>query len=496
MSLNIDVKTSKVGFWHFPKTFYTLLIIEFWERFAFYGLQSVAVIYFIKKFNLSESDSSGLFASFSALLYGLMVIGGFIGDRILGLRRCYLIGIVLFILGYGLLSFANTQSILYFSMGIVLVANVFFKTIANNYVSRCFEKNDPRLDSAFTYFYMSINIGSFSSLIIVPIISKTFGYSVGLALCSISMVCGLVFYLIFRERLKNLDNQVGKHRENKFFLVSLFLLISMISAYLVGFILKNSEYSRIFLYTSAAIILIIYLVVASKLPKIESQGMMVALMLALQAIIFFILYIQTATSFMLFAYHNIDLEFFGYKIPPGVTQAFNPVYIIILSPILSNIYLYFNKNKINAGIPLKFVCGIFSTSICFILLGFASNFFANHDSQIPVIWLFIAYGFYTLGELLVSALGPSMVSQLLPKRFGGFAQGFWYLCVAVGMKIGGLISSTAAAQYNSHDPAQSLNTYMHLFYYIGVAIFIVSGFLFFMVKPLNKAMNLVLERKY
>lgn len=496
MSINIDVKTAKTGFWNFPKTFYALLFIEFWERFAFYGLQSVAVIYFIQQFKISESNASDLFSSFSALVYALLVIGGFVGDKILGLRRSYLLGIVLFILGYGLISIAHTEGTLYFAMGIVLVGNIFFKTNANNYVSRCFENNDPRLDSAFTYFYMSVNVGSFIGLIIVPIISKMFNYTVGLSLCSLSMIFALVFYFIFRTRFKLLDNKVGRaEKGRKRMLVSLFIL-AIIIAFIVGLMLKNPQLSRIVLFVCSAIVLVIYLGVSFRLPKREAKGMIIALILLLQAVIFWILYMQTATSFTLFAYHNINLNFLGYQVPAGLTQAFNPFYIIILSPILANLYLRLYNKGCDVSIPFKFAFGIFVTSMCFILLGLAANFFANKNAQISVSWLFIAYGFYSFGELLVSAIGPSMVAKLLPKRFGGFAQGAWFLSSAIGMKLGGIISSNAASEYSSNNPMQSLAIYQHLFYTSGIIVLILSVFLFIISKPISKSMNEVLKYKY
>ncbi len=495
MSIDIDVKTAKSGFWHFPKTFYALLFIEFWERFAFYGLQSVAVIYFIQKYNISEANASNLFSSFSALLYALLIIGGVVGDKILGLRRTYLLGIIVFIIGYGMLSLSHSECELYFSMGMILIGNVFFKTNANNYVGRCFENNDPRLDSAFTYFYMSINIGSFGGIILVPVIAKAFNYNIALSLCSIGMVFALLSYFVFRERFVLSDNQVGKESKNKNIILLGLFVLSILAAYLVGLLLQDLALGKIVLYSAAVLVLCIYLGVATRLHKNEAKSMYIALILLLQAVVFWILYIQTVTSITLFAYHNVNLSFWGYDVPAGVNQAFNPFFIVTLSPLLANLYIYFHKKNNDIGIPTKFALGIGITAFSFIILGIAAQFFADKNSQISVFGLFLAYGFYSTGELLVLALGPSMVAKLLPKRFGGFAQGVWYLTSAVGMKIGGQISSVAADEYSGNNAAQSLITYTHLFYTIGVVVIIVSLVFFIFLKPLNKAMLEVLKHK-
>lgn len=497
MSIDIDVKTAKTGFWHLPKAFYAVLFIEFWERFAFYGLQSVAVLYFIQKFGIKESAAGDLFASFSAMLYAMLTVGGAIGDKILGLRRTYLLGIVFLIAGYGLVSLAQTESMMYLAMGIILVGNIFFKTNANNYVGRCFESNDPRLDSAFTYFYMSINIGSFSSLVLVPVIAQMFNYHVGLSLLSIAMMIALFSYFFLRSRFANADNQVGKNGHNMFLKFIIVIIVALIASVLFSFLLHNLALSKMALYFIAAITVVVYLVVASRMNHKEAKGMYIALILLLFAIVFFVLYIQTATSMTLFALHNVRLTFLGYAVPAGVTQSLNPFFIIFFSPILANLYIKLHKGKVNYTIPAKFVTGILLTGLCFISLGIGGQFFADGSGQVSVIWMVLAYAFYSAGELLVSALGASMVAQLLPKRMGGFAQGMWYLGSGIGMKIGGQLSGFAAADHvASSDPQALLHSYLDFFYQLGGAAVIIAFALSFAIKPLSKSMESVLGSKY
>jgi POT family proton-dependent oligopeptide transporter len=230
-----------------------------------------------------------------------------------------------------------------------------------------------------------------------------------------------------------------------------------------------------------------------RLPKHESQGMFVALILLIQAIVFWILYMQQATSLTLFAYHNVRLYILGYSIPAGSTQSFNGLFIILLSPIMANLYMFFSKKKSgDLGIPTKYMLGIFITSLCFIILGLATTYLADPNSKISIIWLFLAYGFYSLGELLVSALGASMVSKLMPKRFGGFAQGIWYLSSAVGMKIGGQISSNVVSEYHGADLALSLKVFQSFFYKTGIIALVISLLLIVFLKPLNNKMKEIL----
>lgn len=497
MSIGQDVKTLKAGFWHMPKTFYAVLFIEFWERFAFYGIQSIAVIYFVKKFGFLESGASALFGSFAALAYAFMVVGGVIGDKLLGLRRTYLLGIMFLIAGYGTLSLIPVISGVYWGLGLILVGNTLFKTNATNYVSRCFEANDPRLDPAYTYFYMSINLGGFSSALVIPIVSQVFGYPIGLSLMAFGMVIALVSYFIFISRFKNSDNHLGKTDKNMWLRMIVVVMVGVFFAFAFSLLLKNPVLGRVILYSASAFILIAYLCTASRLNHHEARGMYIALLLMLQGVVFWILYVQSGTSMTLFAMHNIQLSFLGYTIPAGSTQSLNGVFIILLSPILANLYMWRSKRfGRDFSIPGKFVLGLLIVGGCFVILGVAAQFFANNNSQVSILWLVLAYGLFSLGELLVSAIGLSMVAQLLPKRFGGFGQGIWFLITALGLQIGSQLSTFAAADtVGSVSTSGTLVAYMGLFYRLGFVTIIIGVMLIFLIKPICIAIEQVKEHR-
>lgn len=498
MLTDIDVKTAKLGFWHMPKTFYAVLLIEFWERFAYYGLQSVAVLYFVQKFNFSQSAADELFGAFAALLFGLLTIGGAIGDKVLGLRRVYLLGIIFLIIGYGILSFSPSIHGLYLGMGIVLTGNVFFKTNANNYVGRCFEPNDPRLDSAFTYFYMSINVGSFLGLSLIPIVAQYLHSDrSALILNAIGMVFALLFYFIFVSRFKAADNQVGKNGHNMLFKTVAIVIIAILFSILLSYLLQNLQVCKIIFYSVAIITLMGYLYTAGRLNRYEAKGMYVALILLLQSIVFFILYMQQAESLTLFADKNINLNFWGYNVPAGLTQSFAGASIIILSPIMANIYFAREKKSgRDFSIQGKYATGLIIAGIGFIVLALGAQFFADSNSKISVIWLLFCYILTSIGELLVSALGPSMMVQLLPKRIGGFAQGIWYLSTAIGLKFGSQLASFAAShQTINSTTSESLHDYMVYFYQLGFVVLVIGVVLVLMIKPVMNVIRQVTEHR-
>jgi len=487
--------TGKHGFWHMPKTFYAVLFIEFWERFAFYGLQAVAVLFFIQKFGLKEKEATDLFSSFSALLYALLVIGGYLGDKVLGLRRTYLLGIIFLMIGYGSFGVVSSVHLLYWGMGMVLVGNIFFKTNAGNYVNRCFKPTDPRFDSAFTYFYMSINLGSFFSMIIIPFVAQKTSYGFGIGLCGIGMFIALLSYFALHRNFVNADNEVGQSGGNKFMIMLGISLVGIVVAYGLGLLLRNPALSKVLLFTVAIIVALIFFMVRSKLRNFEQKGMIIAFILLIQSIFFWVMYMQMSTSLTLFAVHNVRNDILGITIPPEVTQSFNPFYIFLLSPILATLYVKSEHSGKPISIPAKFAYGMLVCGFAYLLLA-AGCLLHDANGQISMIWLFLAYGLYSLGELLISAIGLSMVSKLMPLRLGGFAQAVWFVTTAVGQKFGGMLAGFGSVDESTTiSNFDILHGYQMLFIGIGIAATIIALVIFVFVKRLAQNMREVMEDK-
>jgi len=489
------VTQQKDGFWHMPKTFYAVLFIEFWERFAFYGLQAVAVLFFIQRFGLQEKQATDLFSSFSALLYALLVIGGYLGDKVLGIRRTYFLGIVFLMVGYGSFGFAHSVHMLYWAMGMVLVGNIFFKTNAGNFVSRCFKPTDPRMDSAFTYFYMSINFGSFFSMIIIPIVAKYTSYAFGISMCGVGMMVALISYFLLFKYFKQTDNETGQNGGNKFFVMLAIAIVGVVISYGLGLLLRDPAMSKTVLFSVAVVVLLIFFVVRAKLQPVEQKGMSIAFVLLVQSIFFWIMYMQMSTSLTLFAVHNVRNDILGITIPPEVTQSFNPFYIFLLSPILATIYVRSEHRGAPISIPAKFAYGMLVCGLAYLLLA-VSCFLHDANGQISMFWLFLAYGLYSLGELLISAIGLSMVSKLMPLQLGGFAQAVWFVTTAVGQKFGGMLAGFGSVDESATTSNfDILHGYQLLFVAIGVAATVIALLIFIFVKKLASSMREVMETK-
>ncbi len=186
-----------------PKSFYLIFSIELWERFGYYGLQGIMAVYLVKQLGMSEADSITLFSSFSALVYGLVAIGGWLGDKVLGTKRVIMLGTIVLAIGYALVAWSGHDAgIVYFGMATIAVGNGLFKANPSSLLSTCYEKDDPRLDGAFTMYYMAINIGSFFSMLATPWLADKFGWSVAFSLSFVGMLITLVNFIFCKNGSK------------------------------------------------------------------------------------------------------------------------------------------------------------------------------------------------------------------------------------------------------------------------------------------------------
>ena len=497
MTINVDVKIAKPSFWHYPKIFHVVLFIEFWERLAFYGLQSVAILYFIQKFNLSGMDANNLFASFAALIYAFAALGGAIGDKLLGLKRTYLLGMLFLVVGYVIFAVSIDVSQIYLAMGFILVGSVLFKAVSTTYVSRCFESNDPRLDSAYTYFYMIVNLGGLCGTLILPALVMQFGYSISLSVCFFVMIISIISLLIYREKFFLTDNQIGKNHQSKWLHIVGIIVSGIIFAYIFACILNNFALSKFVLYIVAFITFIVYAIVAMKENKTESKGMFIALVLILQAVIFFMLYIQLNTSIAVFATHNVRLNFGGYTVEPSMIRSFNLLFVALFAPFLAVWYIRLYKRKISINIPFKFALSLVLAGFSFITLAVGASFGADALGQVSLLWLILAHAFYALGEILLSALGPVMMVKLLPKRIAGFGIGVWFLSSAIGIRLGAEIANwDVLAPYSMSNVISELDKQIMLFLKLGGISVVIGLILLVISKSVTRAMNEVLRRRY
>lgn len=465
-----------------PKSFYLIFSIELWERFGYYGLQTIMAVYLVKMLGMSEAESVTLFASFSALVYGLVAIGGWLGDNVLGTKRVIILGAIVLALGYAFVAYSNHDTgLVYLGMATIAVGNGLFKANPSSLLSTCYNKDDPRLDGAYTMYYMSINIGSFFSVLATPWLAAKYGWSAAFSLSVVGMLITIVNFLFFKKWVKNHGSKPDFHPVNKgklfLTLVGIVLLIAAAT-----WLLHHQEIARAALGIIALCIVAIFGRETFRLRDSARRKMIVAFILMLQAVVFFVLYSQMPTSLNFFAIRNVQHEVFGFAFEPEQLQALNPFWIMIGSPILATLY---NKMGDRLPMPHKFAIGMVLCSLAFLVLPLGITF-ANQYGIVSINWLVLSYALQSLGELMISGLGLAMVAQLVPQRLMGFIMGSWFLTTAGAAIIAGKVAALMAVPTDVTDPLISLEVYGRVFMQIGIVTAIIAIAMIALAPKLNR----------
>lgn len=483
------------------KSFYTVFLIEMWERFGFYGMQVLMVTYMMKKLGFIDTKANLVWGAAAALIYATPAIGGWVGDKLIGTRRTMVTGAVVLALGYAMLWIpSNDPTLTYVSLGVIIVGNGFFKPNAGNLVRKIYEGDDVRIDSAFTIYYMAVNIGSMVSMTATPWIRDYVGEHYGDALgwhtafgsCAVGLALGLVNYALMRRTLAHVGSPSDEQP------VSIKRVLALVGASLVlvvvsAFILQSLLAAKICVYLAGVVILGIFVHLIRNAEKSERAGLIAALVLTVQTIFFFIFYAQMATSLNLFAQKNVNLSFdmFGFHLfnwIPEQYQNLNAIWIVILSPVLVMMYNGLGRVGKDPSVAFKFALGFAAVAVGFFMYGLGAM--SAIDGQVSSWTMVWGYGFYSLGELLVSGLGLAMIARYVPARMGGFMMGAYYVAVGISQYLGSVVANLAAMPENISSPVESLNIYVSLFDklgFVGIACTVIAVVMLPLMNKLSRS---------
>ncbi|GAB2592736.1 MFS transporter [Dyella jejuensis] len=460
------------------RSFSTVFLIEMWERFGFYGMQVLMVTFMMKKLGFVDTKANLVWGAAAALIYATPAIGGWVGDKLIGTRRTMVMGAVILAIGYAMLWVPSDNAYMtYVALGVIVVGNGFFKPNAGNLVRKIYEGDETRIDSAFTIYYMAVNVGSMISMTATPwirdVVAAKYGDSMGwhtaFGVCSIGLVLGLINYLLMKRTLAHIgspsdDRPVDLKR------LTAVLLVGLATVFISAFILQSETVAKWCVYAAGAVILGIFVHLIRSSQPSERAGLTAALVLTVQTIFFFIFYAQMATSLNLFAQRNVDLSFdvFGAHLftwIPEQYQNLNAIWIVILSPVLVFIYNSLGRLGKDPSVAAKFAWGFAAVALGFFMYGVGARSAVNGQvSSWIMVW---GYGLYSLGELLVSGLGLAMIARYVPERMGGFMMGAYFVAVGISQYLGSVVANIAHIPDNITDPLESLAIYTHLFNILG-----------------------------
>jgi POT family proton-dependent oligopeptide transporter len=444
--------------------FTTIFLVEMWERFGYYGMTAVVLLYMVEKLGYSDDRANLTFGAFTALVYAGPAVGGWIGDRVLGSRRMTVLGALVLAAGYLLLALPDGP--LFVALGVVAVGNGLFKANPANLVSKVYEGEPSKIDSAFTLYYMAVNVGATFSQILTPLIAIWAGWHAAFAVCAAGMVLAVVNYLAMRRHLAHVGSPPDFEplRPGKLALV---LAGAAVAVAFVTVVVQDLGLARVVISAASIAMLGIFAVLIARSDAPARKGLWAVFLLTAQGILFFVFYQQMSTSLTLFALRNVDLRFlFGYEIPAAQLQALNPIWIFLLGPLVAWSYDRMARGRGDFSIAAKFAMGFGVLALGFFTFGLSGLF--AHGGKVSVWWMIGGYGLYSLGEILISGLGLAMVARYVGPKLRGFVMGLWLLATGISQYLGSYVANFASVPENVTNPVETLPLYVNLFLGLGV----------------------------
>ena len=472
------IDRKKVAYFSQPKGFYVLFLTEFWERFGFYAINSLIILYMIKHMSLDDKQAYTIFAAFSALLYITPLVGGYIADRILGYQKTMLVGTFLLTAGYAVLSYPTPHGF-YLALSLLIIGMGMFKSMPYALLSRLYKQHGLVQDTGFTLYYLSINIGGLIPTVLGGWLVRYIGWYHTFSIAAFGMFFGIMTYMYGYKYLREYDKNIVVRAP--------FTIIKVVAINLVLFIA-----SMVFLRYSALVSLVVYCIIAlcisylvwisRGMTRQQTSNMMKALILVFFGVVFNALYYQQPMSLTLFIDRNVVRHVFGMLIPSSSFWTLNPMWIIILGPILG--VLYTRYKKIGEAMPMLIKVGIGTVFMgCGYLVICLGILFADRYAKISAWYIVGSYGLQSTAELLVNALGVGMVARLVPERIKGVMVGIWFLGASIGGLLAGRLADLTAISRDNHNPIYSLHVYFHSFLWFGL-VSVLLGLLSCLVSPL------------
>ena len=451
---------------HHPRGLYTLCLTELWERFGFYMVQMLFVLFLTRSMHFPQKKADLLYGAFGGLLYVSPVIGGWLADHYLGFRRSVIFGAVFLCVGYALLMITNIH-MFYFGLAILIVGNGLLKPCISSMVGSLYGDDEAQREGAFTLFYIGINIGGVIPPLIAGSVVKAWGWHYGFGLAAAGMVIALLTFIgTSRDiwRIGGLPDvsplRISPRKAKQFYLkFALGLMIAIALFY--GGVLRADDTDWVIVL--AALVFVGYVLNCLRSEHaLHRRRLLGALILIVVSVGFWMLYAQSFTSLLLFAQANTQLRMFGIPISPIFTQFYNSAVIILFGPLFNWLWQYLERRGVNPSIPLKFAYGMALMCLGFVLLVVATDNRFGVQGRVSDWWLMGSYVLQTFGELCLSPIGLAMITLLAPKHLVGLMMGMWFFTIAGATAISGMLAGVAAVPQGTSSLA-SLTIYHDAF---------------------------------
>lgn len=474
-----------------PKGLWVLFGTEMWERFNFYGMRAILTLFLVNSLMMKKDETSLIYGGFLGLCYLTPMLGGFISDRFFGNRNCILLGGSMMAIGQ-LLLFASASifdsnlgmatTFMWVALGIIVFGNGFFKPNISSMVGSLYPKHEKsRLDSAFTIFYMGINLGALFSQWLCPLIGDVkdaggirdiHAFKWGFLAAGIAMIIGTVTFYVLKNKYvvtpdgKPLGGLPSKHESSDFeegesqkavfsttalsVAAIAFIVLALAFHFVFG---QNVIYSIIY---SSGLSLAGLIISDSSLTKIERDRIFVIYIVAFFVIFFWAAFEQAGSSLTFIADNQTDRTFlFGWQMPASMIQIFNGLFVVLLAVPFSMLWDKLRAKGREPIAPVKQAIGLALIAVSYFIIAYNVKDLGN-SGLLAIKWLILLYLIQTFGELCLSPIGLSLVGKLSPKRFASLLYGVFFLSNAAGYALAGTLGSILPATGDQFTKATEL----------------------------------------
>lgn len=512
-----------------PKGLYLLFVTEMWERFSYYGMRALFMLYMVQALLFDKEMASQVYGSYTGLVYLTPLIGGYIADRYWGNRRSIVIGAVTMAIGQFLLFLSAcyfhhiemAKYLMFCGLGLLILGNGFFKPNISTMVGQLYTADDSRKDAAFTIFYMGVNVGSTLAPLVCGLVGNTGhpeDFKWGFLVSCLGMLLAAMVFQAFKNKYicdpegnpvgmppARQDAATGKahatagsgqQNQKRTFLmgagiVLLTLLFSVNWSGDAAHLFADADWIGSLIYATV-IVMPLVIITDKSLTRTEQVRIGVIYIIAFFVIFFWAAYEQAGASLTFFADEQTDRTIGGWEMPAAYFQSFNPIMIVTLAPLFAAFWSFLGRHGIEPSSPRKQAIGLFLLSMGYLFIAFGVKN-VEPGVKVSMIWLTGLYLIHTMGELCLAPIGLSLVYKLSPARFSSLLMGVWYLSTSAANKFAGLLSGFYPEKGISKSfmgyPIENLYDFFMLFVFMSgtaaVILFLLSGKLQKMMKGIE-----------
>ncbi len=441
------------SFFGHPRGLATLFFTEMWERFSYYGIRGLLILFMTAAvanggLGFDVPKAGAIYGLFTGFVYLLALPGGWVADKVIGQRSAVMWGGVLIAAGNFLLA-VQGLSTFYLGLVAIILGTGLLKPNVSTMVGELYSQSESaRRDSGFTIFYMGINIGALVAPLIVGYIGESINWHLGFAASGAGMILGLTQYALGSKYFGDAGLYQGDKESQSHGFRTLAAGVIVTGVIFAGlYFLANSGTINITLsgvanaggviIVAMAILYFAYMLIAGGLESVEKKRVLVIAGLFLFSALFWSGFEQAGSSLNLVAERLTDRVYFGWEMPASWFQSVNPLFIITLAPVFA--WLWVKLGKYNPSSPAKFAIGLILMGSGFLVLTWGTSL-AVSGHEISPMWLVVTYLLHTCGELSLSPVGLSMVTKLAPQRYVGQMMGVWFMSISLGNLMAGLVA--------------------------------------------------------